>query len=130
MFMILPFYMLAIKAERDNVQGGIISGREALRVALTVFAVSALIISVYHYIEFETWIKHMAPRYYTSDEYMQFLKRQTKVKPEQFPRIIATQIAAAERGAFVATSVKLFGFLLIAVPAALLATLVMKRRRK
>ena len=130
MFMIVPFYLFAIKGVRDREQGGLIAGREALRIALTVFAVSALITSVYNYIEFQNWGRHLAEQYYNSDEYLNFLKRQNKVKADQYPRIISEQIAAAQNGAFVATSVKLFGFLLVGVPGALFATLVMKRRRR
>jgi hypothetical protein len=130
MFMIVPFYLLAIKAVRDKEQGGFIAGREALRIALTVFAVSAIIISVYNYIEFRTWGRHLAEQYYNSDEYLGFLKRQNKVKADQYPKIINDQIVAAQNGAFVSTSVKLFGFLLVGVPGALFAALVMKRRRR
>jgi hypothetical protein len=130
MFMIIPFYLLAIKAVRDKEQGGFITGREALRISLTVFAVSAIILSIYNYIEFQNWGRQLAAAYYNSETYLAFLKRQTKVKPDQFPKIISEQIAAAQNGAFVATSVKLFGSLLIGVPGALFASLVMKRRRK
>lgn len=126
-FMIIPFYYFAIKGARDRDNGGVIAGREAMRVALTVFATGVVLISIYNYAEFELKGKQLAMEYYRSEQYLQFLKRQSRVKPEQYEKIIEDQIRAADDAAFKATTGKLFSFLIIGGSAAFITSAVMKR---
>ena len=76
--LIIPFYFLAVRRVRDHELGGIIRGKEALRIALTVFAVSAIITSIYNYIEFDAVGKELAENYYRSERYLTFLKADTR----------------------------------------------------
>ncbi len=126
-FLIIPFYILAIKDVRDKTYNGVIGGREAMRVALTIFAISAVLISIYNYYEFEYNGKAMAIEYYNSVEYMDFLKAQKKTLPAEYPKIIAEQIKIAEVSAFKATTGKLFSFMLIGLSSAFITAMFMKR---
>ena len=126
-FLIIPFYILAIKSVRDKTYNGIIGGREAMRVALTIFAVSAVLISIYNYYEFEYYGKAMAIEYYNSIEYLDFLKAQKKLLPAEYPKIISEQIKLAEVSAFKATTGKLFSFTLIGLSGAFIVAMFMKR---
>ncbi len=127
-FCVVPFYILAVKGVRDKEQGGTISGREAMRITLTVFAVSAIIISIYHYIEFEMVGKQLAAEYYRSQQFLDFLKLQVKVKPEDYEKVIQQQIAGSDTAAFQATTGKLFSFMIIGLGAAFITSALMKRR--
>ena len=128
--LIIPFYILAIRGVRDQENGGIISGRDAMRIALTVFAVSVVLISVYHYIEFEWKGKALAIEYYRSAQYLDVLKAQPRIKPEQYEKIIAGQIASTETAAFRATTGKLFSFLIVGLSAAFICSASMKRNAR
>lgn len=126
--LIIPFYYSAIRQARDRHNDGFIAGREAMRIALTVFAVGALLLSVYHYAEFELKGKELAMEYYRSEQFLEFLKRQPKVKPEQYQAVIDEQISAADSAAFKATTAKLFSFIIVGVSAAFITSVLMKRR--
>ena len=126
--LIIPFYYSAVRNVRDKENGGVIAGREAMRIALTVFAVGALLISVYHYAEFELKGKELAVEYYRSEQFLQFLKKQQRIKPEQYQSIINEQIVSADSAAFKATTGKLFSFLIIGGSAAFITAALMKRR--
>jgi uncharacterized membrane protein YhaH (DUF805 family) len=127
-FLIIPFYFLAIRTVRDRDYGGVITGREAMRVALTVFAVSAIIISVYNYFEYEYSGKELAIQYYNSEQYLEFLKTRTKTAPEDYRKIIDEQIKDSENAAFRATTGKLFSSLIIGLSGAFIASVLMKGR--
>jgi hypothetical protein len=125
--MIIPFYVLAIRAVRDRDYGGIISGREAMRIALTVFAVGVLIVSIYNYVEFSWKGKELSEQYYHSEQYLKFLQKQNKVKPEQYDEIIRQQIATVPDSPFKATTGKLFSFLILGLSSAFICAASMKR---
>ena len=91
-FLILPFYALLIKQVRDKDNDGVIGGREAVRLALTLFAISAVIISLYNYLEFENYGKEMDIEYYNRKQFLDFLKKKSKIKEENFGKIIAQKI--------------------------------------
>lgn len=129
-FAIIPFYYFAIRGVRDRENSGVIAGREAARIALTVFAVGALITGVYNYAEFKLKGKELAVEYYRSEQYTQFLKRQPKIKPEQYEKIVAEQIRATEDAAFKATTGKLFSLLIIGGSAAFITSALMKKRAR
>ena len=128
-FLIIPFYILAIKNVRDKDNYGIIAGKEAMRVALTIFAVGAVIISIYNYIEFSCSMKSYIA-YYESDTYLQVLKSMQlkhpdKIKIEKFPSYIKEQIA--DLSAFRATTGKLLPMLIVGLSSAFMCAVFLKR---
>src|SRR6476620_5364039 len=60
---IIPFFYVAIKQVRDRDYDGVIGGKEAIRISLTVLAISILIISAYNYLEFNWKYKEIATQY-------------------------------------------------------------------
>lgn len=125
--LIVPFYILAIKDVRDNENQGLISGREAMRIALTVFAVGAIVSSVYNYVEYKYTGPQMAEQHYRSEQFLDHLKKQPQVKSEDYQTIIETQILDAKGAAFKATTGKLFSLMLIGLSAAFITSALMKR---
>jgi len=128
-FLIIPFYVMVLRSVRDNDNGGIIAGREAFRIALTVFIVAAILVSIYNYFEFEYAGKVMAIDYYNSSQFMDYLKKLPQVKPEDYSKIIQEQIKNSEVSAFKATTGKLFSFALLGISSALITSLIMKKSR-
>lgn len=128
-FLIIPFYYLAIKSVRDKDQNGFIGGREAMRIALTVFATGAVLVSVYNYFEFQYSGKAMAIEYYNSQQFLDFLKSQSKIKPENYSKIIEEQVKNSELSAFKATTGKLFSFMLIGISGAVIVSMSMRRKQ-
>jgi uncharacterized membrane protein YhaH (DUF805 family) len=129
-FLIIPFYYLAIKDVRDRDYGGIIAGKEAMRIALTIFAVSAIITSVYHYFEYKYHGAALAEQYYNSEQFLDFLKTRTPTKPENYQKVIDEQIRDSKDAAFKATTAKLFSFMLIGLGGAFITSILMKRSPK
>ena len=128
--LIIPFYYACIKQVRDRDYGGIISGREAIRLAFTVLGISLVLISIYNYIEFNWKIKDISIEYYHSQQYLdeltkQQLKHPDKFKPEDFPRIIEEQIRDAS--AFKATTGKIITMMFIGLGGAFVMAVFMKR---
>ena len=127
--LIVPFYYLALKNVRDKDYAGIISGKEAVRICLTIFAIGAVIISIYNYFEFEFSGKALAIDYYNSEQFITFLKSQAKIKAEDYPKIIAEQIKVSEVSAFKATTGKLFSFMFIGLISAFITSAIMKKSK-
>lgn len=132
-FAIIPFFILAIYLVREKDYGGIISGRDAVRMALTVLAVASIVLSIYNYVEFNWKYKEIAVEYYNSNEYQEVLKNMQakmpdKLKTEDFPKIIKEQIDALSAGK--ATTGKLFPLVLIGLSGAFLSAMIMKRGAK
>src|SRR5690349_24017770 len=50
--LILPFLFFAIYQAREKDGNGVIAGKEAMRVALTVVATAVVLVTLYHFIEF------------------------------------------------------------------------------
>jgi len=126
--LIIPFYWSCVKSVRDKDLGGIIAGRECVRLCLTVFAVAALLTSIYHYFEYKYSGQMLAVEYYHSEQFMEFLRHQAKIKPADYDRIIEEQVKNAEGAAFRATTGKLFSLLIIGLPAAFAVSSLMKRK--
>jgi hypothetical protein len=131
-FLIVPFFFLAIYQVRKKDHGGIMDSKEGLRIALTVLAVGMIGTSIYNYIEFN-WKVDDFVSYYHSNEYLDILKAQQlkqpdKVKTENFPTIIQEQIS--QLSAFRATTGKLIPLLFIGLSGAFAASVVMKRSPK
>lgn len=123
---ILPFMIIAIKLSRDNDNGGVISGKDAVKVGLGVFGISVIILSVYTYIEFEWKLRDISVQYYNSAEYLEFLKKQTKITPDMYPKIIEENTAALS--AMKAVTAKLFSFFLLSFAFAFITAVFMKKR--
>lgn len=130
---IIPFLFFAIYQVRRKEGQGVISGREALRVGLTVVATAVIVLSLYHFIEFNWKYRDIATQYYHSEEYLGILKSQQakypdKLKAENFPKIIEEQIAGLS--AFKAATGKLIPLLFIGFSGAFIAAVFMKRNAK
>lgn len=124
---IVPFMIIAIKQVRDTDNGGVIAGRDAIRVALGVFGISVIILSLYTYVEFEWKMHDISVQYYNSADYLEFLKKQTKVTPEMYPKIIEENISGLS--AMKAVTAKLFSFFLISFSFAFIISVFMKKGR-
>lgn len=124
---IIPFFVIAIKWIRDGENGGVISGKEAIRYALTIVAVSAIIISFYNYFEFKMNIDTFT-EYYKSDKYMAFLIKDPKAKQIGYEKIIEMQIS--QLSPFKATTSKLLSFMILSLSSAFVCAIVMKRNAK
>lgn len=130
---IIPFMILAIKQTRDIDNGGVIAGREALKTALGIFGIAVIILSLYHYIEFEWKLKEISVQYYNGPDYRAFLERQAKNNPDKinsgmFQKIIDENIAALSP--IKAVTAKLFSFFLISFSFAFIISVFMKKSPK
>jgi hypothetical protein len=125
--LIIPFFYLAIRSVRDKDYGGQINGKEAMRIALTVFATGVVIVSVYNYFEFAYSGKELAIQYYNSQQFLDFLKSQPKIKTEDYQKIVDEQIHLAETSAFKATTGKIFSYMILGLGGAFVTSLLMKR---
>jgi hypothetical protein len=128
-FLIVPFLFIAIYHAREKDFGGFIEGKEGMRIALTVVAVGLIGTSIYNYIEFN-WKLEEFVNYYKSVEYLEILKAQQikypdKIKPEDFPKIIAGQIESLS--AFKASTGKIIPLLFVGLTGAFAASVIMKR---
>ena len=132
-FLILPFFFLAIYQVREKDFGGIISGKDAMRMALTVLAVGVVLVSCYNFIEFNWKYKEIAVQYYKSQEYLDILKNAQlknpdKIKVNDFPKIIEEQLSSLS--ASKAATGKLFPLLFIGLSGAFIASVLMKKSQK
>ena len=124
--LILPFMIIAIKMVRDKDNGGVIGGREAIKVALGVFGISIIILSAYTYFEFEWKLREISVEYYNGADYLEFLKRQDKLKPEQYPAVIKE--VSESLSPVRAVTAKLFSSFLISVSFAFITAVFMKKK--
>ncbi len=124
-FAIIPFIVIAIKQVRDKDMGGFISGRVALAVGMNVAFIALVILSAYQYIEFEWKLKDLSVQYYNSSEYLDFLKSNKQVKPENYSKIIEDNIAALS--AFKSITAKLISFLFITASSSFICAVFMKK---
>jgi len=128
---IIPFLFLAVYLVREKDYAGVIGGKEAMRIALTVLALSTIFISVYNYIEFNWKFKDIATIYYNSNDYLEILKQQQlrfpdKLKTDDFPKIIQEQIS--QLSAFKATTGKLIPMMLFGLSGSFIAAVTLKRK--
>jgi hypothetical protein len=131
-FLIIPFFFLAIYQVREKDFDGSIASRDGLRIGLTVLAVGLIVTSIYNYVEFN-WKADEFVKYYNSAEYLDILKIQQvknpdKIKVEDFPRIIKEQ--SESLSAFRATTGKIIPLLFIGLTGAFVASIIMKREKK
>lgn len=121
---IIPFLIVAIKLVRDKDNNGVISGRDAMRIALTVVGISAIVLSVYNYIEFKMNMDAFAD-YYRSDTYMSYMLKDPKAKQLGYQKIIDFQIS--QLSPIKATTGKLFPFLLLSLSGSFICAVFMKK---
>lgn len=124
---IIPFLLMVIKWVRDKDNSGIISGKEAMRMALIVVGVSAILLSVYNYIEFKYSLEDYA-NYYKSEKYLSFLQKDPKALKLGYDKIIEFQIS--QLSPFKAATGKLFPFLLISLSASFICAVFLKKGPK
>jgi hypothetical protein len=130
--LIIPFFFACIWHVRNKDYDGFIGGREAIRLAFTVLAVSLIIISIYNYFELGSQAFHdLAVKYYNSEEYLNILRSQRasfpdKLKEENFPKIIDEQINALSP--FRASTFKLIPMLFFGLGGAFMAAVTLRRK--
>ncbi|MFO0357090.1 MAG: DUF4199 domain-containing protein [Sphingobacteriaceae bacterium] len=121
---IIPFLIVTIKWVRDKDNGGVISGRDAMRMALTVVGISAIILSIYNYVEFKMNMDAFA-EYYRSETYMNYMMKDPKAKQLGYQKIIDFQIS--QLSPIKATTGKLFPFLLLSLSGSFICAVFMKK---
>lgn len=123
---VIPFIFLTIKyARRDK--GGYIGGSEALKTGLLMAVISALILSVYNYIEFEWVWRDLSAEYYHSNEFKLFLEKNKQIKAEEYPAKI--EAAISEISAMKAVTGKLATLIFISIGASFMCAVFLKRKK-
>ncbi len=131
--LILPFFFLCIYQVRNKDYKGYINGREAMRLAFTVLAVSMILISAYNYFELGSEkFRELAKGYYNSEEYRNILLSQQpnfpeQLKTENFPKIIDEQINGLSP--FRAATFKLIPMLIFGLGGAFMASITLRKKR-
>lgn len=127
---IIPFLFLAIKQQRDKELGGVIGGKVALKQAMTVAVVSAIILSAYSYFEFEFKWKEISYQYYQGDafhkKYDEFYAQNPNAKKETFENVVKYNID--NLSAFRFMTVRLLSFLLLSFSASFMLAVFMKKK--
>jgi hypothetical protein len=131
-FLIIPFFFIAIYHVRQKDYNGYIGGKQALRIALTVLAVGLVGTSIYNYIEF-SWQLDAYATWYKGPEFLHELAKQQKLHPdklktEDFPKIIQEQIGSLSP--FKAATGRIVPLLFIGFSGAFAASVIMKRSPK
>lgn len=130
--LIIPFFFMCIWQVKEKDLGGFIGGREGIRLAFTILAVSMIIISGYNYFEMASTKFHdLAVQYYNSDEYLNILRSQRdkfpeKLKEENFPKIIDEQINGLSP--FRAATFKLIPMLFFGFGGAFMAAVTLRKK--
>lgn len=124
---IIPFIFLTVKyARRDR--GGYIGGKEALKTGFLMAVISAVILAIYNYMEFEWVWRDLSIQYYHSNEYKVFLQTtQKQIKPEDYPTIV--DAAIKELSAFKAITGKLATLMFISLGASFMCAVFLKRNK-
>jgi len=131
--LIVPFFFLCIQQVRNKDYEGYINGREAMRLAFTVLAVSMILISTYNYFELGSEkFRELAAAYYNGAEYRSILLAQQpnfpeQLKTENFPRIIDEQINGLSP--FKAATFKLIPMLIFGMGGAFMASIALRKKR-
>ncbi len=130
---IIPFLFLAATQVRKKDLSGVMSGREAMRISLTVVAVAVVVMSIYNYVEFVWKYNEIATTYYNSDKYLEVLKKLQvqnpgKLKTEDFPAIISEQINGITP--FRSTTFKLIPLLFFGFTGSFICSVFVKRQAK
>jgi hypothetical protein len=123
---VIPFIFLTVKyARQDN--GGYIGGNEALKKGLLMAVISALMLSIYNYIEFEWVWRDLSAEYYHSNEFKLFLEKNKQIKAEEYPAKI--EAAISEISAMKAVTGKLATLIFISIGASFMCAVFLKRKQ-
>lgn len=131
--LMIPFFFICIQQVRNKENDGFIAGREAIRLAFTVLAVSMIFISAYNYFEIGSEkFKSLAAEYYNGEEYRNILLAQQpnypeKLKTENFPAIIKEQITGLSP--FKGATFKLIPMLIFGLGGGFMASIALRRKR-
>jgi hypothetical protein len=123
---IIPFIFLTIKYTRQD-KGGYIAGNEALKKGLLMAVISALILGIYNYIEFEWVWRDLSVDYYHSNEFKLFLEKNKQIKVEEYPAKI--NAAISEISAMKAVTGKLATLMFISIGASFMCAVFLKRNK-
>ncbi len=123
---IIPFIFFTIKLTRDD-KGGYIGGKEGLKAGFLMAVISAAILSVYNYIEFEWVWRKLSVDYYNSIDFKLFLAKNKQIKPEEYPSKI--EAAIKEISAFKAMTGKLSMMLFISLGTSFICAFSLKKHR-
>lgn len=123
---VIPFIFLTVKYTRRD-KGGYIGGKEALKTGFLMAVISALILSVYNYIEFEWVWRDLSVEYYHSNEFKLFLEKNKQIKPEEYPAKI--EAAISELSAFRAMTGKLATLMFISLGTSFMCAVFFKRHK-
>ena len=123
---VIPFIFLTIKyARRDK--GGYIGGNEALKTGLLMAVISAIILSIYNYIEFEWVWRDLSVEYYHSNEFKLFLEKNKQIKAEEYPAKI--EAAISEISAMKAVTGRLATLIFISIGASFMCAVFLKKKK-
>lgn len=124
---IIPFIFLTVKYARQD-KGGYIGGKEALKTGFLMAVISAILLSIYNYAEFEWVWRDLSIEYYHSNEYKAFLETtQKQIKPEDYPATI--NAAISELSAFRAITGKLATLMFFGIGTSFMCAVFLKRNK-
>lgn len=124
--LLTPFILFTILlVKKDN--GGYIGGKEAIKSGLTMAMISIVILSLYHYIEFEWKWRDLAVQYYNSNQYREFLGKNPAIKIDQYPKIISDGIN--ELSAMKAVTGKLFLLLFFSLSTSFICAVALRKNK-
>lgn len=124
--MMVPFIFLTIYfVKKDN--GGFIGGKEGLQSGLKMAVLAIIILSAYHYIEFEWKWHDLSVEYYNSAQFKEFLGKNPTIKVGQYPKIISDGIN--ELSPMKAVTGKLFLLLFFAVSTSFVCAVALRKNR-
>ncbi len=125
---IVPFIIVLLVTVKQKEFDGVIGGREAMRIGLTMVAVSAVLITLYNYFEISQFGKEMAEAYYNGDRFKLLL---VKKVPDvtKHAGIIAENIklTTEENTPFISATVKLLPLIFIGSSSAFITSVFVKR---
>ncbi|MFL5751945.1 MAG: DUF4199 domain-containing protein, partial [Bacteroidia bacterium] len=129
LLLLTPFCFILIKLTRDN-QGGIIGGKEALRVALRFVFVSAIFLSVFNYIFFEAamgefmvnYIRSIGPGKMKED----MLKAKKAITDAEIQKQI--ELAVSQLSAFKDTTFKLLSIIAFGLFSSFISAVFLRRK--
>ncbi len=127
---IIPFMIVLLITVKKKEFDGVIAGREAMRIGLTMVAIAAIVTTAYNYFEISRYGKEMAEAYYNGDRFKLFLIK--KVPDITKHAAIITEnirMATEENTPFIAATVKLLPLLFIGGSAAFLTSVFIKRSK-
>jgi DNA-directed RNA polymerase subunit F len=81
--------------------------------------------SLYHAVEFRWKIQDLAETYYRSSDYLNFLKQQSRIKPEDYSKIIDEQIQSLS--VMKAVTSKIMAYLILGISSSFIFALLGRR---